>query len=79
MITLEDKVKLLTNTFADSVKNSSSRFDLIKEGLVAQDKINNCTDTQIKQLEAQIDSLRTAIFCVLGIQGAILILIYNII
>lgn len=76
MITLEDKVKLLTNTFTDSVKNFSSRFDLVKEGLGAQTKINSLTDTQIKQLEAQIDSLRTAIFTILGIQGATLILIY---
>lgn len=79
MITLEDKVKLLTNTFADSVKNFSNRFDLVKEGLGAQAKINSLANTQIKQLEAQIDSLRTAIFIILGIQGGILILIYNII
>ena len=55
MITLEDKVKLLTNTFADSVKNFSNRFDLVKEGLGAQAKINSLANTQIKQLEAQVD------------------------
>lgn len=69
MITNNDKVQLNSNSIIES-------FKLIRQGLNSQSKINDCTDTQIKQLEAQIDSLRTAIFCVLGIQGAILILIY---